>query len=467
MDNMEYNYNVDDEVDLDDYEFEDFDTPNEIILQKPEPSKLKYSTRTVNLSIFPDIDYTTRIKYIRETILPPLMKEYSLDSTVFTDEILSRIILYRIIKDSIPYEQYFKLLCLKLSTGEPLTMDLVKFKIDNTQSKFIDVKFLYENIILDENHVNTVMMRDQPLKTILTFKSNISDERLNEIKTLINQLIPTEFNSKVNFTRNATEITDVYVHDLFTKPCIPIESFDIDSSCKCIDKKCTETPCESDTSTYIDYCKQGMLEWKRYNNTLLTLENKLLFTLNPSETIQIHQYYHNNKLGFRNQATFRMLTEDRQRTINIMIFQNGRMTFTGCRTTADVNYISNWIKNLVETMEVNGKRAINKKYPKIFIGDIVNQSMNCHYDLKFSLDNNLLYYLLLEEKMFKYVDYKPNKFAGLKLRFHEVPGKYKGTVCIFFQSGKINIYRSASEEEIEYVYQTINDLMTKYYSKIK
>lgn len=346
MDNLEYDYNVDDTINLDDYDFEEYDEENNETLQnnlKPTPSILKYSTRTVNLSIFPVFDYEKRIDYIHKLILPPLFKKYEIN-VKFPEDILKKIILYRIIKDSIPYDVYFDALCAKL-VNEPLTIELIMFKIENTQSRFIDVKFLYDNVPLDKNYVNTVLMRDYPLKTVID--------------------------------------------------------------------------------------------------------------------------YHNRKRGFRNQVTFRMLSEDKQRTINIMIFQNGRMTFTGCRTNDDVIYIYTWIKNLIETLSVNNKRAIHEKYEKIYIADIVNQSMNCHYDLKFKLDNNLLYYLLLDEKMFKYVDYKPNKFAGLKLRFREVPGKYKGTVCIFFQSGKINIYRSASEEEIAYIYETVNSLMDKYYLKIR
>jgi TATA-box binding protein (TBP) (component of TFIID and TFIIIB) len=449
MDNFEYNYNVDDEIDLDDYEFESFETTDTVVSKKPDPSILKYSTRTVNLSIFPDIDYTSRIDYIRKTILPPLMEKYSVNIK-FTDEILKRIILYRIIKDSIPYEHYFALLCQKL-IKEPLTMELVMFKIDNTQSKFVDVKFLYDHTELTDSHVNTIMMRDQSLKTILSFLGNIPTERLDIIKKTIRENVPVIYNNRIHYSLNATEQTDVYLHDLILKPLLPIESYE--------SKDIVEEGHEL-------YCKQGLQEWENYSTIISELNNVLLFTMQASDTIQIQQFYHNNKLGFRNQVTFRMLSEDRARTINIMIFQNGRMTFTGCRTTEDVNYISKWIKNLVENITVDGKRPINDKYSKIYIGDVINQSMNCHYDLKFSLDNNLLYYLLLEEKMFKYVDYKPNKFAGLKLRFHEVPDKYKGTVCIFFQSGKINIYRSASEEEIDYVYTTINTLMDKYYPQI-
>ena len=121
-------------------------------------------------------------------------------------------------------------------------------------------------------------------------------------------------------------------------------------------------------------------------------------------------------------------------------------------------------------MTVNDKRAISEKYPQIYIDDVNYQSINCHYDLNFKLDNKTLYYLLLEEKEninIKELSYKPNKFAGLKVKFHKVPEKYKGSVCIFFQSGKVNIYGSSSEEEIAFVYSVINKLMDKCYLKIK
>jgi hypothetical protein len=105
MTSMDYNYTIEDEANLDDYDFEDFEDNNddeEKILVKPLPGPLKFSTRTVNISIFPVVDYEKRIKYINNEILPNLFIKYEINIE-FTDEILKKIILYRIIKDSIPY----------------------------------------------------------------------------------------------------------------------------------------------------------------------------------------------------------------------------------------------------------------------------------------------------------------------------------------------------------------------------
>jgi TATA-box binding protein (TBP) (component of TFIID and TFIIIB) len=337
----EYSYINDTiDIDLDDYEFDDPENITQVQTSKPEPGELKFSTRTINLSIFPNIDISSRIKYIRNKILPnyPVLSQSQL-----TDDHLKFIILYRIIKDSIPYEIYFNLLANHITKTPDKPIDtMIKFKINNTQSTFIDTVHLYNTLKLSLKGVNTVMMRNKPIRTLVGFE--------------------------------------------------------------------------------------------------------------------------NKKLGFRNQVTFRILSQDQSRTINIMIFQNGRMTMTGCRTDEDVEYISEIIKNVL----VNSS-AINSCYTKngLYMDDLVNQSMNCHYDLKFKVNNNELYNLFNEyNHLFKYIVYDPNKFAGLKVQFNETE-TFKGTVCIFFQSGKINIYRSASTEEIHSIYSQVNDLMTKHYQRVK
>jgi len=468
MENFNYNYTIEDPINLDDYEFEEYSDNDEIeITHKPEPSLLKYSTRTVNLSIFPVIDYKPRIDYIRETILPPLIIEFSLENIIFSDEILKKIILYRLIKDSIPYEIYFKLLCSKLDK-EQLTDEIIFFKITNTQSRFIDIKFLYDNIPLHTDNVNTVMMRDQAVKTFIIVKSeNMTDKRINEISQIVNKF--QKYSSYISYDKisGINKDIDVYLHDLFKCPIKNI--YNDDKTCKFCNNYCLTDNDDSD-----DDCSgcNEYKKWKRdmeiYNNLTSYVDNELLFTLKSLERITIFPFYNNVTRKFRNQVTFRLMTEDQKQIINVMIFQNGRMTFTGCRSNTDTLYIAEYITNLIKNLRISGKRAISDTYTDIYTDDIVNQSINCHYDLKFKLNNNLLYYLLQEEdEVFKHVSYKPNKFAGLKARFHEIPGLYKGTVCIFFQSGKINIYRSATEEEIMHVYETINKLMDKYYLKIK
>ena len=144
MNSLNYEYVIDDEIS--EYEFEDLNSPNSVILLKPTPSVLNYSTRTVNLSIFPICDYEKRIDYINNVILPPLFEKYKINIK-FHNDILKKIILYRIIKDSIPYDTYFNSLCSYL-VSEPLTMDLVMHKIENTQSKFIDIKFIVDFCLL-------------------------------------------------------------------------------------------------------------------------------------------------------------------------------------------------------------------------------------------------------------------------------------------------------------------------------
>jgi TATA-box binding protein (TBP) (component of TFIID and TFIIIB) len=69
---------------------------------------------------------------------------------------------------------------------------------------------------------------------------------------------------------------------------------------------------------------------------------------------------------------------------------------------------------------------------------------------------------------FDVISYDPTEFSGLKFRFKEdLVKNYKGALCIIFKTGSINIYRSASEEEVQNVFDTINGWVKTHFQDIK
>jgi TATA-box binding protein (TBP) (component of TFIID and TFIIIB) len=179
--------------------------------------------------------------------------------------------------------------------------------------------------------------------------------------------------------------------------------------------------------------------------------------------------YTTNKRGFRNQITCRInkTVGDTVRNINVMIFQNGKLTITGCKCIDEINEVIEFIINLIHNANV-----LEDTSHELQFTDIQCHSMNYHYSLNFPIDNYKLYNVILESEYynnFKFVDYDPSSdFSGLKLKFREnLDKKFKGTLCIIFKTGIINIYGGATEEEIQYVYESINSWISIHYTKIR
>ncbi len=200
-----------------------------------------------------------------------------------------------------------------------------------------------------------------------------------------------------------------------------------------------------------------------YENIILDKETVSSVFMRNKDTKSIDNYK-NIKKGFRNQISFRMKTEDKERIVNIMIFQNGKMTLTGCRNIEDINFISLFIKNFINNFKILDKSAC---LYNLITSDIIFHSINCHFNLNFNINNKVLYNILKEYPETDFLMYKPNTYPGLKCRFKEdIEKKYKGGLIIFFQSGKINIYRTNNFNEIDYLYKFINDLIKIHYEKL-
>lgn len=346
-----YSYEIEDNtVNLDDYSFNDYIIAK-TSLTKPEPTNLTHSTRTVTLSLCYPVEYN----YYTD-----ILNNNNIDYSMLTDDLLKYIIDYRIIKDSIPILDYFKALHDKIKKGYAVTRELLgKLLSSMSDSNFIDIMALYNNTTLSKEHINTMVVRDLPIKTVVDY-----------------------------------------------------------------------------TST---------------------------------------------KRGFRNQVTFRIISTDGTRNINVMVFQNGKLTITGCRSKEEVQSIIDLVINHIYNLTASGTQILQKPEWNtennellLHVEDLVCHSMNYHFNLKFSIDNSELYSVLhkLNEDsnntLFYYLDFDPERFAGLKFRFNEnIALGYKGSLCIIFQTGSINIYRSSSEEEVQFVYDTINDWMNTFYNKIK
>ncbi len=365
---FKYNYNIDKNIDLDDYKFNDYDIKIEDkdkdkSKEKPKPSNYRISTMTVNAHLFPHIKFDKPMKIIR--------KKYNIPD--LTDELLKKIIIHRLIKDTISYEKYFDILINKLKTKK-LTENLaMNLKIDS-YSKFIDFKKIYYNTELNSNKIQTVSTRGLPIRS--------------------------------------------------TEP---------------ITKKQSEKKC------------------------------------------------------FGNQVTIRMLTYDKKRILNVMLFNNGTMTISGIRNNDDLIYI---IEHVIQHVIKLG--AVSKNYSKLYIENIKYSSINCHYSLNFEINNNKLYKIINSNNIenINYVNFEPSNFAGLKINckpveddndkkecidyflpqninlndiniLHNIKKKSKKpSTAIVFSSGKINLYGVTSKKEIDTVYNTINQLISKFYNEI-
>ncbi len=371
-----YDYHVDEDINLDDYEFETPTTINENA-NKPEPSTYRFSTKTINVQLYPVMNFTKRIDYIKQEILPKY------PDLILTEEELKDIIISRIIQDGISYEYFFEVLSQRAKKKKISELIPTIIKIKN--SKLIDIKKIYED-------------------------TEITEE-------------------KFHFVR-------LYKHTA---------RFDPD-----------------------------MFEKLR---------------------IQLPKSVLGERDGFRNQVSLRFFSQDKARILNVMVFQNGKLTISGVRDSRDLIYTLNLIIEHIKNLQ-----AMN--YKDLYVHHMSYQSINTHFTLNFSLDNKALYNIFLNG--FKYtsrvikdinVEMEPKTQTSMKVRFatykepivdeeleqcktvlnhgkqtyfvqNKVVPERKGTSVTFFQTGKVNLYGSASSDEVNEVYRIINEIMNKHYREI-
>ena len=197
------------------------------------------------------------------------------------------------------------------------------------------------------------------------------------------------------------------------------------------------------------------------------------------------------KDGFRNQVTLRFFAPDKKRLLNMMIFKNGKLTISGVRNSQDLIYAIELIIEHIKNLQAMA-------YKDLFVHNISYQSINTHFDLNFKLDNKKLLTAMQREvdqcpEMLKIDMNNLKSFSDLKIRFFIAPlidkeleqcksiinrtkniiklpvkrtKEGKGSSVTFFQTGKVNIYGSSSTEEVEKVYNLINQIMSRIYQDI-
>ena len=130
-----------------------------------------------------------------------------------------------------------------------------------------------------------------------------------------------------------------------------------------------------------------------------------------------------------------------------------------------------WENLLFQHFEIEDKSFLEKYLPKdcyldsfegkYYIGLVSMQMTNVRH--KSTKD----FVWFKEYNELNFIMYKPNSYPGLKCRFKEdIERKYKGGLIIFFQSGKINIYRTNNFNEIDYLYKFINKLIQKNFENL-
>ncbi len=137
-----YDYLIEEEIDLDDYEFETMiiDSVNNL---KPNPSTYRISTKTINVQLFPTLNFKKRIDYIRNEILPKY------PDLILSDDELKDIIISRIIRDGLSFEYYFQVLAQKAQSKKisELIPSIIKLK----NSRMIDIKKISDLTEISEN----------------------------------------------------------------------------------------------------------------------------------------------------------------------------------------------------------------------------------------------------------------------------------------------------------------------------
>lgn len=190
-----------------------------------------------------------------------------------------------------------------------------------------------------------------------------------------------------------------------------------------------------------------------------------------------------SKRNFFNQVTIFMKPKNSSK-INIKVFNNGSLHFTGCKNIDDfVCVTDNLIKILLKGVNIKGKngenrhiRFINKSdINKIRISNTKIRMINSNFKLQYKVDRKKLAYILKKnhnsrttDREIGYVDFKHKPNGGhscvnIKYRYDN-----KSQPSIFvFQTGSIIITGAKTFFQIISAYHYIHMILKKYISQIK
>jgi len=167
--------------------------------------------------------------------------------------------------------------------------------------------------------------------------------------------------------------------------------------------------------------------------------------------------------NFHNSITLKIAVRP-GKLINFKIFTNGAVQIAGCKTIIEGNLAINLL--LSRLNEKNGvfnedtKQIEEVSYIKepITVESVKINLININFDMKFSINREALYKLLLTQHVECY--YERCKHAAVSIKF-KTPDKKKPISIFVFESGSIVITGSTNENHILQSYEYIKDMISR------
>lgn len=178
------------------------------------------------------------------------------------------------------------------------------------------------------------------------------------------------------------------------------------------------------------------------------------------------------KKVFYNQVTIRVKILSKKKPVNVKIFSNGAIQMTGCKTIEDglnaLEKIFKEFKKVKAIIDYKNNKIVEKPFIKVpelaslmYIKNIKIAMINSGFKIKFKIDRNQLYNLLLDKKY--ECSFDPNVHACVNVKYDHSDKK----IAIFiFEKGSIIITGAKNCKQIRDAYNFINELLYKNYSTI-
>lgn len=164
---------------------------------------------------------------------------------------------------------------------------------------------------------------------------------------------------------------------------------------------------------------------------------------------------------------------DKEKNINLKLFNNGSIQMSGCKDLEGVNFALNKLSIILQkgkTIKENGiKRKINfvDDVKKIKVSGFKLDMINCNYKVKVTINREKLNNLLIKKKIKS--SYEPCIRACVIIKFN--PPKNNITnkeISIFvFEQGNIIITGAKNQSQIEQGVEFINDIIITHLNDIQ
>lgn len=164
---------------------------------------------------------------------------------------------------------------------------------------------------------------------------------------------------------------------------------------------------------------------------------------------------------------------DKEKNINLKLFNNGSIQMSGCKDLEGVNYALNKLSIILQkgkTIKENGiKRKINfvDDLDKIKVSGFKLDMINCNYKVKVTINREKLNNLLIKKKIKS--SYEPCIRACVIIKYN--PPKNNTTnkeISIFvFEQGNIIITGAKNQSQIEQGVEFINDIIITHLNDIQ